>query len=384
MAGPEDSGSFDVVIAGGGLAGAATAARLAAGGHSVALVERSRFDRPRIGETLAPSVSPLLRDLGVWDRFTALHPLPSWGLRSIWADSEPAVHSHLASAYGHGWHVDRQRVDGMLAGAAAATGAHLLTGVAVTGCRYDGVTWRVVCTGGRLLHARVLVDATGRRSAVGRALGGRRIAFDRLVAVAASVPGHDVTEERYLLLEATEDGWWYTAPVPGNAMIGMLLTDADLCRAGGLTDRARWQARLTATRATAARLSEAPPQTDLWVHPAASHRLLRTGDPRPWLAVGDAALAVDPLSGSGVTRALRMASSAALAVAHLLDHGNTPAGATALMEYEAERDRECTAHLIERARHYGTVRRFATPFWTRRTDDAAVDRPRPLEVRSAG
>lgn len=369
---------YDVAVAGGGPAGAATALRLAAAGHSVAVVERG-YDRHRIGETLAPSVQPLLRELGVWDRFTALEPLPSWGVRSVWADPQPAEHAHLASGWGSGWHVDRRAVDAMLADAASAAGVRVLTGTAVAGCRYDGATWEITCSGAPLLSARVLVDATGRRNAVGRLLGGRRTAFDRLVALAATWTARTVADDGHLLLEATGDGWWYTAPLPGDAMVAMLLTDADLCRSAGLADPRHWGARLRGTDATATRLGStawqgrtptAAPRgrpggpgagwTTLRLHPAASHRLLRAGDHRPWIAVGDAALAVDPLSGSGVVRALRMAEDAARTVSSLLD------GADALPDYEANRDAECTAHLVERARHYGAVRRFSTPFWTRR------------------
>jgi flavin-dependent dehydrogenase len=362
--GPGGRRSFDVVVAGGGTAGAATALRLAVAARSVAVIERG-YDRPRVGETLAPSVQPLLRALGVWDRFAALQPLPSWGVRSIWADPQPAEHAHLASGWGSGWHVDRRAVDRMLADAAAAAGAHVLTGTAVTGCRYDGARWHIACADGRVVSARVLVDATGRSASVGRRLGGRRHAFDRLVAVAATWQGHDVSDQCHLLLEATGDGWWYTAPLPGDAIVAMLLTDADLCRAGALAEPARWHACLRSADATAARTGGAVPATAPRVHPAASQRLLRTGDPRPWLAVGDAALAVDPLSGSGVVRALRMAEDAARTVAHLLDDADGHGG-RALAGYEASRDGECTAHLVERVQRYGAVRRFTTPFWTRR------------------
>ena len=98
------------------------------------------------------------------------------------------------------------------------------------------------------------------------------------------------------------------------------------------------------------------------MHPAGSSRLVRHGDDRPWVAVGDAALAVDPLTGSGVVRALRMAESAASTVSALLDGG----GPGSLADYESARDEECTAYLTERARQYAGVRRFATPFWARR------------------
>jgi flavin-dependent dehydrogenase len=363
--------TYDVVVAGGGPAGAATALRLAAAGRSVAVLERGRFDRPRVGETLAPDVQPLLRDLGVWDGFGALRPLPSWGTRSAWDGPAPAEHSHLASGYGSGWHVDRRAFDAMLADAAAGAGAHLRLGTSVAACRHDGTGWEVATGDGSRLRGRVLVDATGRRAGPGRSLGARRVLFDRLVAVSAGWSDVDVTGERYLLVEAGADGWWYTAPLPGGAIVGMLMTDADLCRRGGLAGTARWHSRLRAAALTAARVGAAPPVGAPRVYPAASHRLVRPGDPRPWLAVGDAALAVDPISGSGVLRALRTAEAAAETAAALLDRSGDAAALVG--RYESARDRACTEYLLQRAHYYGLVRHLHGPFWTRRNRYA--DRP---------
>src|SRR3954452_12046394 len=98
---------FDVAVVGGGPAGSAAAGRLARSGCRVVLLERSRFDAPRVGESLAPSTNPLLTELGVWSRFAGLRPLPSFGTRSVWGGAEPQSHSHLVSRHGCGWHVDR-------------------------------------------------------------------------------------------------------------------------------------------------------------------------------------------------------------------------------------------------------------------------------------
>ncbi|MGW6200028.1 NAD(P)/FAD-dependent oxidoreductase [Kribbella sp. NPDC055110] len=382
--------TYDVVVAGGGPAGAATALRLARAGHTVALLERSSFDRPRVGETLAPSIQPLLRELGVWERFVALGPLPSWGTRSIWSSTEPAAHSHLESGSDSGWHVDRRLFDRMLFDAAAAAGASVSLGTSLIDCRYDG-TWQLTCSNGRRLTARVLIDATGRSATIGRSLGARRIAFDHLVGITAQWSDVDVTTEQYLLIESVPDGWWYTAPLPGNVMVGMLMTDADICRHQNLATSAPWRIHLQSTTATALRLSTAlrpatrvgfatslgaatrPTASDGTsaarfptsprVYSAASHRLVRPGDSRPWLAVGDAALAVDPISGSGVPRALRTAEAAATTATHLLLH---PADPAPIKSYESTRNTECTTYLSTRADYYAVALPHPAPFWTRR------------------
>ncbi|HSV66863.1 MAG TPA: hypothetical protein VLJ59_13255 [Mycobacteriales bacterium] len=90
--------------------------------------------------------------------------------------------------------------------------------------------------------------------------------------------------------------------------------------------------------------------------------------PAALVAAGDAALAVDPVSGSGVPRALRTAEAAARLAEDLLDRPGDVA--TLLAEYEAARDEECTAYLTERAAYYAAERRYRTPFWARRASAA--------------
>ncbi|MFF0267463.1 FAD-dependent oxidoreductase [Kribbella sp. NPDC004536] len=452
------AGGYDVVVAGGGPAGAATALRLARAGYSVALLERTTFDRPRVGETLAPSIQPLLRDLGVWQEFVAAGHLPSWGTRSLWA--EPASHSHLMSGYDSGWHVDRRTFDQMLFDAAAIAGASAFPGTSLTSCLYTSGIWHLTCATGLRLTARVLIDATGRQATIARSLGARRILFDHLVGITARYPDKDTTNEQYLLIEPTPLGWWYTAPLPQNQLIAMLITDTDLCRHHHLSTLAAYHSHQSQAPTTATRLAtnsttkphhhpptadtnlpathspdrdtpsrphpplnpdtpnqprpplnpdtpsqpHPPPNPDLSSRPhpppnldpssqphpplnldtpsrphpplslgapsrlrvysAASHRVIRPDDPRPWLAVGDAALAVDPISGSGVPRALRTAESAARTAAALLTH---PDQAAALIEaYESTRNTECTTYLTTRAAYYAAATPHPTPFWTRR------------------
>jgi len=360
--------AFDAAIVGAGPAGAATARWLALQGKRVALVEQSRFDAPRVGESLAPAVQPLLVELGVWTEFLGLKPMRSYGTLSNWGEGGPRIHSHMMNPWGCGWHVDRLAFDRMLADAAATSGAELQLGTAPLRCEVtDDGQW-LLRIGDRttgcatLLRARVLVDATGRPARMARWVGAHRIAFDRLVGVAILHGCMDTSPEGYIQVETTADGWWYSAPVPCNRMMAMLMTDSDLCKRAQLLSVMRWRNLLAYAPATGARIDG----TVLWgprVFPAHSQRLGRGKLDAPWIAVGDAALAVDPISGSGVVRALRSARLGAETALALIG-GQTR---RAIQAYEAECDLECTAYLQERALYYGVERRWQeSAFWQRR------------------
>lgn len=396
------AGAFDVVIVGAGPAGSSAALSLARRGVRVALLERSSFEVPRIGEALAPAVQGELVALGAWREVQALGPLPSWGTRALWGAEQPHAHSHLASPYGHGWQVDRRAFDEALALAAARAGAELVLGATLRASEWQGEAWQLLVArrgpGARArrearanaetgsaglvsLSARVLIDATGRPAAVGRALGAQRLLFDRLVGVATCWEPLGTSERGHLLVETAGEGWWYSARLPpgsrdvsGEPMLAMLMTDADLCAQGQQHRRSGWHAALDATHATRQRLHGARCIDAPSVHLAHSQRVQRADRTDradrtasrllPWLAVGDAALAVDPLSGSGVLRALRSGRAGADTAARLLEQ--PPIARDALAAYEAEQDAECTKFLIERAQHYAAEQRFDTPFWKRR------------------
>ena len=59
--------SYNVVVVGAGPAGATAAGYLAMHGHRTLLLERSAFPRHRIGESLLPSLMPVLEDFGLVD-----------------------------------------------------------------------------------------------------------------------------------------------------------------------------------------------------------------------------------------------------------------------------------------------------------------------------
>lgn len=363
------SQTFDIVVVGAGPAGAAVARWLALDGCRVMLVERSHFDEPRVGESLAPAVQPLLKELGVWDRFVALGPLPSYGTRSVWGSEAPQEHSYLIAPFQQGWHVDRTAFDRMLADAASRAGARLSFGARVLGCEPVGSRFILNLQQGdrpHQLEADFVVDATGRAASLARRLGAHPVMFDRLVAVAGMFDDPRAGEHCYTLVETTADGWWYSAPVGFDRSVAMLMTDGDLPRTPHAADAGRWHHTLRLAPVTGARVGAATLRWGPRTYSAVSQRLVRTDGARQrWIAVGDAALSVDPISGSGVIRALRTARAAADTVMAAL-----AGDAGAMARYEANRDEECTSYLTTRAGYYRMERRWTgAPFWERRRLD---------------
>src|SRR5947209_1817362 len=81
----------DVAIIGAGPAGCAAAIGLARRGLGVVVLEAQRRRGVRVGETLPPSASMALRELGVWDGFIKCGHLPSVANEFVWG--APAVKS---------------------------------------------------------------------------------------------------------------------------------------------------------------------------------------------------------------------------------------------------------------------------------------------------
>lgn len=374
----------DVAVVGAGPAGSATARRLAGAGLHVVLLERSMFDAPRVGAALPAGLQPLLTALGVWQEFQALAPLPSYGTKSVWGGPQSNA-PLLAHPVGGGWHADRQLFDHMLGNAAAKAGAQLRSGCRVLSCwaETDG-TWvlhtrnEAGADGGSegTLRARVVVDASGRGGTLNRFLGARRLVFDRLVGVAAQVEEAHAVQRYFTLIEAVPAGWWHAVPTSGERVMAMLMTDGDLMKRAGSDAAACWRTAMAATELTRVHVPDGRFSWGPQIVPAMSQRQRRRNLQARWLSVGDAALAVDPISGSGVMRALRAAKDASDTVIALL------AGRTdAIAGYEARRNDECAQYLSERSVHYKHEQRWpGAAFWKRRQVVEALPVTKPAAV----
>ncbi len=347
----------DVAVVGGGPAGAVTALLLARAGMKVVLFERSSYESLRFGETLPPSVNPRLRELSLWDRFEALGSVPSYETASAWGDSEPAQRSFLFSPHGHGWHVDRARFDRMLAEAAEDAGARVLRGCRVHKVIRNGASLQL--EGDEPACVGTIVDATGRAARVARSLGAERVQLDRLVCAARVFEtGSEVSGDTFI--EAEPNGWWYASPLPEGRRLIALFADATHAIRARLASVDGWESAI-ATTDHARALARGSPRGGVHMVSCASHELRPVAGAQ-WIAVGDAALAADPLSSGGVSFALR----SAVAASEVLMGGDRCA-------YQGLVSAAASEYRQIRTQIYGWEKRFAeSDFWRLRATRPAA------------
>jgi 2-polyprenyl-6-methoxyphenol hydroxylase-like FAD-dependent oxidoreductase len=361
---------IDVLVLGGGPAGGAIALTLARAGRAVTLVERSRYEQPRVGETLAPSARLVLASLGLWERFERQGHAPSYAIRSAWGDARLYEQDFTFHPYGTGWHLDRQLFDGMIADAAEEAGATVYRGGHLEdNPREEDGGWRVSLRHQgvvRRFHASFVVDATGRAASFARRRGAVRKAHDALVGVlifSSPCSPSRISRGFYTLVEATESGWWYSALLPDLRMVAIYLTDADLLPRGRQALPAFWQARLKQTDHTRARLRSFNVESCLRVVVANSSTLDRLSG-SGWLAAGDAAMAFDPLSSQGISQALESGALAGQALERHFEEDSA-----ALPEYAAQRNQVFGRYAQLYEGYYGREQRWPlSTFWQRRQD----------------
>lgn len=363
---------FDAAIIGGGPGGSACALALRKQGRRVLIIERSRYENWRFGETLPARARTVLIDLGVGDDFLRTEHMPSYAIRSTWGGPDHYEANSIFNSYGVGWHVDRKKFDLTLANAAREAGAILLTGARARRITRKGRGWLLGIESDEAtqeIEASFLVDGTGAESRVARLLGAKRSFHDHLSGVAGQLcpRSPDAAVESLLTIEAVENGWWYCAPLPDGTLLATFMTDADRLAKGRNRPRDVWSAELNRTTHTRERCSAFRWNGAVKVRSANSSRLDSPAG-EGWLAVGDAASSYDPLSGAGIAKALHTGLGGAHAIAGSLDGDQA-----ALDSYAAAVSRSYTRYLNQRMEYYGRERRWpASSFWRRRNRDASA------------
>ena len=339
---PSIDGHWDVIVVGGGPAGATTAALVAEHGHRVLLLERSALPRFHVGESLIPETWWTLRRLGL--------------LSQLKESSFPRKHSVQFVSDGHKksapfyfdddnphessvtWQVIRSEFDRMILDRARELGAVVHTSAQVTDVVFDGDR----ATGVRVqtknenkkkrettISASVIVDATGQSAFLSNRRNDR---FNDPCLKKGTIWGYfrgarrdSGRDEGATLVMQTEakKSWFWFIPLPDDVVsIGCTGDIPYLFGKGVGTPADVFVRELNRCPVMKERLISGEQCGELLTTRDFSY-YAGTGAGPGWLLVGDAFGFIDPVYSSGVFLALKSGEFAADSIHEALQRGDT-------------------------------------------------------------
>ena len=353
--------AVDALIVGAGPAGVSAALRLRQFGYRIMLVERSAdWPRKQIGEALTPGVQNIIALLGANDALAGVPHLAGRPSRVLWRGRSAEKIADKGSAI-----VERAGFDAALLALAQRRGVHVERPAQVQHIGGGAGDWRIQlrCGDGAVkrVNARYIIDAGG-RSGQG---GNQRLGCaPRLAAMWADIAPAGVPAEllRNTHTEALEHGWLWGASLPGLRYRIMLVFDPVAALRGAPPERLR------AACAASALFAGVDGQTFGNVIDMCSATPYLAPD--SWqdgrMKIGDAAFALDPISSSGVEKAMRFSLQAAVAI-HTLLGDRTSSGAALGRDFFEDRLIEtCARHAHWTASSYRHVWCADRPFWQQR------------------
>jgi flavin-dependent dehydrogenase len=322
-----DEPMYDVAVIGGGPAGATAAMCCARHDLSVVLLEKDQHPRFHIGESLLPRNFTLMRELGLMHRIERAPRVRKYGASFVMGDGvkptdflfAPGPHGEDAETFS----IERATLDRILIDAAVEAGAkvHESTAVRAITRLSDGAVELETDVGS--VRARILLDASGQGTVVGRHLGVRRVLPDlRRVAYYQHFTGVYRRDGRLggspIIVMCTE-GWFWVIPLDEKRTSVGLVMDAEVARAEKIpADRTlAWGLARSPFMQKIMRDASGPEQN--YVTADFSYRCEPFAGPGYFL-VGDAGAFVDPIFSTGVCMAMMSAVQAANGAAEIIAH----------------------------------------------------------------
>ncbi len=333
------SSDYDVIVAGGGPAGAAAATLTADAGHRVLLVERSPAPAFKVGESLMPAAYWILDRMGVLEQMKASAFPKKYSVQFFGPDGTGFTPFYFRDTDPHEcsqtWQVKRSEFDQMLLDNAAAKGAEVRRGVTLKDLRFDGERLTGVEAAangeGHALACRVFVDATGQSAFLARKLGLvetdpclRNVAFYTHFEGARLDEGIDAGAT-LILHTAEKKSWFWFIPQPeGRVSVGVVGPVSHLIDGRVSDPETVFAEELERCPALQPRLEGARRVEPMRVIRDFSYRARRIAGPG-WVLAGDAFGFIDPIYSTGVFLALASGEMAADAINDALAAGDLSA-----------------------------------------------------------
>jgi flavin-dependent dehydrogenase len=319
----------DVIVIGGGPAGSTAATLLAQQGFSVTLLERERFPRFQIGESLLPYNNDLFRRLGVTDQLQAGDFFPKYGAYFVTGDGSVSYtfrfDKRLQDPYRNSFQVKRAEFDHLLLRNAEKHGADVREETPVKSVELNGD--RAVVNGE--LEARFVIDATGHHGLLGEKQPIESLKKIAFFAHYRGVPRPEGRDAGNTVIVVLRNAWFWLIPVDAEVMSVGLVVDREHYLRCGLEPEELLNRTIAESSWIAERMKNAERITQLYARKDFSFRTKNMVGPN-FALIGDAAGFIDPIFSTGVFMAMKSADMAAAAISERLRSGSMEA----LKQYE--------------------------------------------------
>jgi flavin-dependent halogenase len=345
---------YDVIVVGGGPSGATASGLLSMWGRRVLLVEKEKFPRYHIGESLIPGVMPVIRELGATKALEDLGAIRKNGVTLIWGPSpEPwtirfdeiprNTRVDGAPAQPYAYEVKRAEFDNMLLTHSRRLGTTVIEEAHVRQAIFEGDR----CTGVRYtpansdevveVHAPLVIDASGQAKFMGRRFETvnwhsdlKNLAAWTYYQGGSRLEGDDAGN---IVVEACPPGWIWMIPFSDNTCSVGYVAPSEKFATSHLSPAEMLYRQIGETGTIRRLLSGAVEVAQVRTAKDWSYTCERMSGPG-FVQVGDAAAFIDPLFSTGVMLALKGGSLAAHAVHRILDDPESEA--QLLQSYEKE------------------------------------------------
>jgi flavin-dependent dehydrogenase len=330
------SESFDCVVIGGGPAGSTTSTILADHGHRTLLLERSKFPRHHIGESLMPQTYWVLKRIGMLAKLKASDFPPKESVQFVNASGKESQPYYFTdrdpSEWSVTWQVKRDKFDKMMLDNAGEHGVEVRENAPVKEVLFEGkraVGVRATLNGETEdIGAKVVIDATGVNALLSKQLGIREgepglknAAIYAYWKGAHRDPGRNAGAT-LVIYTPDKQGWFWSIPLPNDiTSIGIVAKPQYLITGRGDDPMATLDYEIENCPGIRRRLVNAERVSHAYVTSDFTYRARRiAGD--GWALVGDAFGFLDPIYSSGVLLALKMGELTADTVHEALREGN--------------------------------------------------------------
>lgn len=321
----------DVIVIGGGPAGSTAATLLSRRGHSVLLLERERFPRFQVGESLLPYNNDLFDRLGVKEQLLSGEFSPKYGAEFVTADGRVGYTFRFDRnlpdpRYHRSFQVRRSEFDHLLLRNAARNGVEVREETAVTAVDLADPSRAIVRTADGAAHeARFVIDASGHGAVLGSRIGDKApVESLKKIAIFAhyrGVPRAEGKDAGNTVIVVLRDAWFWLIPVTGELMSVGLVVDREHLGRCRLRPEELLARTIAGTPYVAERMKHAERTTPIHTRKDFSYQMRNMVGPN-FALIGDAAGFLDPIFSTGVFMAMKSADIAAVGVARRLADGN--------------------------------------------------------------